>query len=449
MPLKDKIQRVVWSPRQRLGAPQFFLNQKYFECLAQEKLSRIKNYSYGFETLELDLSEMDQFKIGFVHATGILPDGISFSIPANECVPSPITIIPEFFEKEDTIIIYLAIPLNQNEISLEEHYKTERFSIDEIDFQETKQKIALNKFVLITDNVNLQNYSCLPILKLNKDKNSGVIEIQFFIPPSLNILNNKKVKDYIERMHEIIKDKITSIRNSYVSLNRAKNTTSAHVVEAIMFQLLNKMDGYFTNISKQSSLHPNEFHKKMTLFSSELETYTSESKLNHNFIPYNHTSYESNFTEVLQEIRNQLKVSFVRDSIEVMVERNRHGTFNTEIMTSQEFDNVYCIIAIYSSAKKEDVLNHLPNQSKISSPSRIDFHIRTMSAGVRLEHIANLPPSIPYFHEYVYFQMTYTIASQEVWQQIREEGAISFNLSGLYPDLDLKCWLLKANKAHG
>ena len=450
-PTQEKqIERVVYSRQGRLNATQFFLGERFFENLAQEKLSRLSNYSYGFEEIELDSAPFARGRIGLIRAKGILPDGTPFSIPSKEEAPELLKITQKYFEKGDEVKVYLALPFNQNAMSIESHYSAERYSHSETQVDDETFPIVLNKFITITSTENLQNFSALQISQLMKEEGKASITINpFFIPPMLNILNHKKAKGMIDNLHETIRTKITEINQLYVSLNRSRFQVSAHVIDALMLQLLNKYDGYFKSILKQSSLHPYELYKKLILFSAEMASYVSESKVTKNCLPYNHENFELNLTELLYEIKHYLNYTLERDALEVQLKRNYIGTFHTETMKPSQMKSVYFIVAITSNRPKHEIQKHLPNQSKISAPSQIEHHIRTMSAGVRLVPLIFIPPSVPYNHNYVYFNMTFSIESDEIWKQIFEEGKISYHISGDYPNLDIRLWLVKEEKAFG
>ena len=447
---EKQIERVVYSRQGRLNATQFFLGERFFENLAQEKLSRLANYSYGFEEIELDSSTFARGRIGLIRAKGILPDGTPFSIPNKEETPELLKITQKYFDKGDEVNVYLALPFNQNAMSIESHYSAERYSQNEIQVDEETVPIVFNKFISITSTENLQNFSALQISQLIKEEGKASITINsFFIPPMLNILNHKKAKGIIENLQETIRTKMSEINHLYVSLNRSRFQVSAHVIDALMLQLLNKYDGYFNGILKQSSLHPYELYKKLVLFSSELASYASQSKVMKSCLPYNHENFELNLTELLYDIKHYLNYSLERDALEVQLKQNHLGTFHTETIEPSQMKRVYFIVAISSNRPKHEIQKHLPNQSKISAPSQIEHHIRTMSAGVRLVPLIFIPPCVPYNHNYVYFNMTFTIESDEVWKQIFEEGKISFHISGDYPNLDIRLWLVKEEKAFG
>ena len=285
------------------------------------------------------------------------------------------------------------------------------------------------------------------VTKVNSD---GSLEIYpSFIPPSLNILKNKVAEKSLSELHSFIQQKTRNLAELFVNQNTSKSSIAPQITDSLMLQLLNRYDAYCKNIFQSPSTHPQNFIHEMVLFSSELATYTSESRTGNNFLTYNHMDIEKNLTEVVEELKSQLNITIERDATEVQLKRNNYGTFDSKYMPPDLVAGAYYIMSVSCQQPKDHIKKYFSGQCKIAATSQMERYIRSLTTGIRIEPLVILPPSIPYRHECVNFQLKMDEDSLEAWQQIVDEKAISFHVTGDYPDLKINLWLVKREKMNG
>src|SRR6266404_5770502 len=86
--------KVFWSEGLFLRPHHLQQNDRYVERLVENRVRRVTPYPWGFSHLEIDRDLAQQSKFSLRRASGIMPDGTPFDIPADSPIPEPID-VPE------------------------------------------------------------------------------------------------------------------------------------------------------------------------------------------------------------------------------------------------------------------------------------------------------------------------------------------------------------------
>src|SRR5215471_2788218 len=96
--------KVFWSEGLFLRPHHLQQNDRYIEHLIDKRVRHVTPYPWGFDQLEIDQDLAQQSKFAVRRASGVMPDGTPFDIPAD----SP---IPEAIDVPDGQIAWLVMPL--------------------------------------------------------------------------------------------------------------------------------------------------------------------------------------------------------------------------------------------------------------------------------------------------------------------------------------------------
>src|SRR5512142_1500357 len=103
------LSRVVWSEGMHLAQHHFQAQARYFEDLTAFAVQNLFFAPWGFTSLELDAEALLNGTVVLTHASGIMPDGLAFSFPADGS-PEPLEIRELFAPTQESQVAYLAIP---------------------------------------------------------------------------------------------------------------------------------------------------------------------------------------------------------------------------------------------------------------------------------------------------------------------------------------------------
>ena len=99
--------KVAWTEGLFLRPHHFQQNDRYHEHLLESRVRYATPYPWGFTTLEIDRDLAQQSKFALRRASGVMPDGTPFDVPADSPLPASI-VVPENASQP---IIWLTMPM--------------------------------------------------------------------------------------------------------------------------------------------------------------------------------------------------------------------------------------------------------------------------------------------------------------------------------------------------
>src|SRR6201999_608451 len=99
--------RVHWTEGLFLRPHHLQQCDRYLENALESRARHITPYPWGFAALEIDRDLAQQSKFALRRASGVMPDGTPFDIPADSPLPAPIA-IPDTASQQ---IVWLTMPM--------------------------------------------------------------------------------------------------------------------------------------------------------------------------------------------------------------------------------------------------------------------------------------------------------------------------------------------------
>ena len=84
--------KVLWSEGLFLKPQHLQQNDRYHERQLEARVQRITPYPWGFSALEIDRDLAQQCRFGLRRATGVMPDGTPFDLPADGPLHEPVDV---------------------------------------------------------------------------------------------------------------------------------------------------------------------------------------------------------------------------------------------------------------------------------------------------------------------------------------------------------------------
>src|SRR3954467_8003134 len=84
--------KVFWSEGLFLRPQHLQQNDRYVEHLIERRTRHVTPYPWGFEALEIDQDLAQQSKFAVRRASGTMPDGTPFDLPADSPIPETIEV---------------------------------------------------------------------------------------------------------------------------------------------------------------------------------------------------------------------------------------------------------------------------------------------------------------------------------------------------------------------
>ncbi|MCA2470824.1 MULTISPECIES: type VI secretion system baseplate subunit TssK, partial [Vibrio] len=187
--------------------------------------------------------------------------------------------------------------------------------------EETIQVASLN-IELKSSNEQLTGYIELPILKIKEVSTEGeVILDDSYVPPLLNLLNDKVMTGYLRNAMAM-----TKIRADVIAQRLVKGkAASASAVDFIMLQMLNRYEAILKHFSELEKVHPLELATTFKGYIGELATFSHTTKRLPNLKAYDHLEVASVFAELNQVLSQYLSVVLDQTASKLPLEVRQYG----------------------------------------------------------------------------------------------------------------------------
>src|SRR5690349_19323199 len=100
--------RIVWTKGMFLNPQLFQIQDQYVEDTLQFRFAASHFANWGVTTLEIDAEALANGLFRLVEAAGVMPDGLSFDMPATDALPASREIADFFLSAEKSLSVYLA-----------------------------------------------------------------------------------------------------------------------------------------------------------------------------------------------------------------------------------------------------------------------------------------------------------------------------------------------------
>src|SRR5262252_5798026 len=104
------LHRVVWSKGMFLTPQHFQAQDDYFEQNVQFRCTASSSVNWGLTDLAVDQESLTNGLFTIRHCRGVMPDGLTFSIPDSDEPPQGREIADYFQPTEPQLDVFLALP---------------------------------------------------------------------------------------------------------------------------------------------------------------------------------------------------------------------------------------------------------------------------------------------------------------------------------------------------
>ncbi|PVZ68779.1 type VI secretion system baseplate subunit TssK [Pelagibaculum spongiae] len=444
---------VVWSEGLFIKPQHFQQQQRNIDSLLQSYRTAISQYLYGLQTIELNQEYPSFGRIGINSASGIFPDGTSFSIPSNDAAPEPLQIETNQVAGQ---IVYLAIPLKNNgllEVDRECDQQGRRYQLvckEVIDIHsETAEPSVLElgqlQIKIMLEEEQRQGYCCLPFARILERRADGSLLLdQDFIPCHLSISAAPKIRQWIAELSVMVRERAKNIamRMSGGPQQATSQSAVADLSDFMLLQLLNRISPQLAHLANLESAHPERVYSELIIMCGELFTYTDAEHLAPDFPAYQHMQPATAFIPLIKWLRQSLSIVLQPKAMSLQLQKRRYGLLVAPIHDSTLLQQADFILAVKSQMQPQQLGQKFLQQSKAASIEKIRELISLQLPGIPLQLLPTPPRQLPYHAGYIYFQLDQQSTS---WQMLDGSSGFAFHVAGDFPELDLQLWAIRRN----
>lgn len=439
--------RVVWSEGLFIKPQHFQQQQRSLEGLIAARLQGVSGYLYGFLTLELNAEFLSFGRVALTRASGVMPDGTAFRLPEDDAEPQPLEIDDAALTNQ---IVYLGLPLSTDAVGevrwpeddLPARYRLTTRGVH--DLHSRDGDVADLDLATITPRLLLERddrsaYACLAVARIVERRPDGSLVLdEQFLPTLLNVPAAPALQRFVGEMTGLMRERA---RNIAQRLATPHQTGVADVSDFMLLQLLNRAHPHFQHLSRIGKLHPERLFEAMLELSSELITFTDESRLPPEFPAYDHDRPERSFKPLMQSLRQSLSTVLEPRALAIQLQSRRYGLLVAPLSDASLLDDADFILAVRADMPLETLRKRFVQQTKIASVERIRDLISLQLPGVPVAQLPVAPRQLPYHAGYSYFQLD---RRSEAWSMLEGASGFAFHVAGEFPGLEMQFWAIRS-----
>ena len=436
--------KTIWSEGLFVKPVHFQQQERYLEHYISQGMQFNSAYSWGFFELTIDNDLLNIGKFAIISASGIMPDGTPFSIPADTPAPAPIDIEEGVLDQ----LIYLSLPLR----SLNREYKefdSESGVFRYLPAQDELPDVASNtqqtnllqvgklNFSSLKEDDKRSDYCCIAVshvIECNKEKQ--LILNKRFITPCLNAVNSLHLKNYLNELANLLEHRSTNLA---ARVTASGTGGAAEVADFLLLQTINRNIPLFKHLNSLPLLHPEDFYRYVVQLAGELSTF-SEPRKPVSLNPYKHDKLSECFGDVITLLKEQLSTMTDPQAINLPLKDPKYGIYRALVNDSSLITNSVFILAVKANMPAEELRKTFPNQIKITSIEKIRDLVMSGMAGISITSLPVAPRKIPFHSGHVYFQLN---RDSDTWQDLKNSTGFALHIGGEYSGLELEFWAIK------
>lgn len=439
--------RILWSEGLFLEPQHFQQHDRFLERYIDARFDATTAYGWGFQDVELDGDLLSIGKLGLRRARGVFPDGTPFAMPDDDPLPEPLDVD----ESVRDCTVFLVLPLRA-EGGLEVKRGTDgnglfRYRAADMEVRDSVVDSAVSTVVevgrlngrLALAGETLEAHACIPVAQIVECRaDRQVILNDTFIPTVTSAGAAQRLQGFANEVRGLLAQ-----RADYLA---ERVTASGHggageITDFLMLQIINRYAPVVAHLADALHLHPERLFVLLLSLAGELATLTREDRRPPELAPYRHEALADTFEPLIELLRSEFRTVREAPATPIPLEATgRHGISVAKVGDVSLLESANFVLAARASLPAEELRQRLPTQIKIAPVERIAELVNNNLPGIELIPIPVAPRQIPYYANYVYFELG---RGSSLWQQLTTSGAIAVHVAGQLPELKMDLWAIR------
>lgn len=438
--------KTVWSEGMFIRPQHFQQQERYLEFFARSQVSALHGYFWGFHELEIDPDALSLGKLLVVAASGILPDGTPFRLPAQGELPAPLS-VPARCKNE---VVVLACPMLRHgsvEIGFDpEDNSGTRFRADTAAVPDTSDssgqtaeiQFADLRLQLIPASEVPEGWVTLGVTQVVECRPDNTVTLdRSYIPPTLAADANPSLHGYAREIAGLLAQRGELLSQRLTQPGRGG---VGEVADFLMLELINRCQPVFHHLSESHKLHPERLFVSLLQLAGDLSTFTRENRRPIDYASYNHDDLRACFRPLMIDLRRSLSMVLEQNAIQIELVERAHNIRMAVIPDNELLDTCSFVLAVHADIPPETIRSFFPTQVKIGPVEKIRDLVNLHLPGVVVRGLPIAPRQIPYHAGYNYFELD---THHDLWKRLGSSGGLALHIAGDFPGLKLEFWAIR------
>jgi len=441
--------RVVWSEGMLLRTQHLQQQDRWVEGLVRSAVQGLRHYPWGFRSLELDTGLLNHGKLSLRRASGILPDGTPFDLPAEGPAPEPLSIGTAAAQA----VIHLGLPVQlagASEIDPAGREPTgARYMARETEIRDSLVNaegtapvhVAEPRFRILSAEATHDAYIHMPLARIAAVQTDGTLVLDDAFPvPCLAFGASpwlvSVVEELVGKLTRIVRE-----RADYVTGRRAQG--AGDLADFLALQLCNRTLAAARHHAAQRGEHPEALYLWMLEFLAEASSFITGDPVAPEIEPYRHGAPWLGFLPLVAELRRVLLelARPTRKAVQIGLRLFPSGARAAEVQDRSLFSEAAFYIAVQAPVSPDTLRDRLPGQITIAPAEELQRLVRAAVPGIPLRHVATVPREIPVPRQAIYFELD---QDNEYWRRLPHAAGLALHVTGeLREGMEMECWAVR------
>jgi type VI secretion system protein ImpJ len=342
--------KVFWSEGLFLRPHHLQQNDRYIEHLLEKRVRYTTPYPWGFAQLEIDKDLTEQSKFAVRNASGVMPDGTPFDIPADSQIPEAID-VPETAAGQ---VVWLMMPVaapNTREVDEDRTDSASRYVRSSETFIDSTSALRIEEEIDIAyprlsfelRKSSKPGYMGLGIARILEVRDKNILFDDKFVPPMLICAAHPIIDGWLNRIIGWVETKLDELARYAVDPSSGGGLQS---VDYLVLQVLNRTIPVLTHFQRSGSVHPERLYEELLRFAGELATFSTAERRARNYPAYDHDDLENVFTPLVSDIQDFLSARLGRRAIRLEIIERAQNAFVSPIRDRALFRNATLVLEV-------------------------------------------------------------------------------------------------------
>lgn len=436
-----QMEGVLWRKGVLLSPQHLQAQDRFFEGLIDFQLSASTPFPWGFIEVELDDEAIESGTVAIVKASGIMPDGLMFSVPDPDVVPPPAAVNESWPEDARAVVVHLAVPerrpsgRNVGAGPADTGYRFIAEAVERRDentgLAERPIQVARKNLRLLGESETLDGHTLLPVARVVKT-DTGFEFDRDFVPPALAIGSSDTLVGIVRRLVELMVAKSAEL--SAARGERRKGVAHFGAAEVADFWLLHTVNTHLPHgrhlLEAGGRNHPSELFNWMLGLAGALTTFSRDVAPS-DLPTYDHGNLGGCFGALDATVRDLLGTVLPTRHAAVPLGPKDRSIYAGELDQERYLRAQHYYLAVAADVDPADLAIQAPRLFKVSSAGRIEQVTDHGLAGLPISHQSAPPSALPIKLDYTYFKLE---TSGEHWDSVRASREIAVYVPDEFPN---------------
>jgi type VI secretion system protein ImpJ len=429
----DAKRKVVWAEGMLLTPQHFQQWDEHHDQLFIERLKLLTPFGWGMMHVDMDHDGLANGRLTLLRLHAVMPDGLSVRIPEVDAAPQTRLWGDAFQPSREQLDVYLGVPVERSDgitcqLDKDPGTRPARYSAESVSRQDNTTGDNRREILVAKKNLRIvfsgEETTDTVVLKLGelvRLPNASIGLRETYIPPCLSI----SASPYLMRLLRGLLELLTAKRQSFS--NPQRSVLEIVGMDLGKFSVIRSLYSHLpalTHFNLVEKVHPEVLYLALVRLAGELMMLMPPSE-SVELPPYQHENLAVTFRELDQTIRTIIEGATPTRCVPIPLECSGDNVWVGRVPESRLFASCQFFLIATGDLGEDQIRALIPQQIKVSSPSKLKEIVAAAMPGVRLYHTPRPPATLPVKIGHQYFRLD---DRGVFWEDIKRSQVVALHV---------------------